>query len=130
MFIDDDIDFLKAEEAFFKAYGHQVVTADCPKSAIEILKTETPDLIFLDLMMDHYDSGLELCHKIKKDPRLKSIPIIMLSGISATTGHRFEKDSDSFRKWTQIETFIDKPVSNRQLLQIVNSHFEPEGIHK
>ncbi|MEI6727936.1 MAG: response regulator, partial [Actinomycetes bacterium] len=57
MFVDDDRDFLEAKRVFFEARGHTVITAEAPEEALSVLATETPDIIFLDLMMDHVDSG-------------------------------------------------------------------------
>lgn len=62
--------------------GHQVLTADNGLSALEILKTFTPEIIFIDLIMPHI-SGEKLCQIIRKMPSLKEAYLIILSAIAA-----------------------------------------------
>ena len=49
--VDNDIFFLKFIEELLVENGHQVVTAKDGLSALDILKTYTPDLIFVDIVM-------------------------------------------------------------------------------
>lgn len=119
LFVDDDRDFLRAQEAWFGAKGYRVLTAESGDLAIELLRTETPDIIFLDLMMEHYDSGFQLSHKLRKDPKLASVPMVMLSGVAAATGQRFDNHPDSLKSWSKLDGFVDKPVTSKQLLKEV-----------
>ena len=119
MFVDDDRDFLEAKRVFFEARGHTVITAEAPEEALSVLATETPDIIFLDLMMDHVDSGFRLGYQIGKDERLRGVPLVMLSGVAAETGRRFDGEAEGLRAWSGLSQFIDKPVTGRQLLRVV-----------
>ena len=60
LFVDDDRDFLAAQTAFFGGRGYEVVTVDRVEGALEKISQESPDVIVLDLMMEHYDSGFML----------------------------------------------------------------------
>ncbi|MBW2075274.1 MAG: response regulator [Deltaproteobacteria bacterium] len=62
--------------------GHQVLTAQDGLSALDILKTETPDIMFVDLIMPNI-SGEKLCQVIRRIPRLKDLYIIILSAVAA-----------------------------------------------
>lgn len=62
--------------------GHQVLTAEDGLSALEILKTFTPDVIFVDLIMPHI-GGEKLCQIIRKSPENKETYLIILSAIAA-----------------------------------------------
>jgi two-component system cell cycle sensor histidine kinase/response regulator CckA len=62
--------------------GYQVITAEDGLSALEILKTFTPDVIFIDLIMPHI-GGEKLCQIIRKMPALKETHLIILSAIAA-----------------------------------------------
>ena len=121
LFIDDDRDFLAAQRAFFGARGYNVLEADGTDAALQVLSGHTPDVIVLDLMMEHFDSGFRLAHTIRKDARLKKTPIIMLSGVASTTGQKLEADAKNLAVWSQLDTFIDKPVSARELLKAVEA---------
>ncbi len=62
--------------------GHRVVATEDGLSALEVLKTFTPDIIFIDLVMPNI-SGEKLCQIIRKIPKLKDVYIIILSAIAA-----------------------------------------------
>jgi PAS domain S-box-containing protein len=62
--------------------GHQVVTAVDGLSALDVLKTFTPDIIFIDLIMPNI-SGDKLCRIIRRAPELDGVYIIILSAIAA-----------------------------------------------
>jgi two-component system phosphate regulon response regulator PhoB len=58
--------------------GYQVVSVASGEEALEILPGKPMDLVLLDLMLPGTD-GLQVCRKLKDDPRSKSIPIVMLT---------------------------------------------------
>jgi len=119
LFVDDDRDFLKSQSILFASKGFQVITAESGEEALKVLENEVPDIIFLDLMMEHYDSGFTLSYQIRKDERFKNVPLVMLSGVASQTGRRFDKQTDELKKWSKLDGFVDKPVSGKQLLKIV-----------
>ena len=61
-----------------EATGHQVVRARDGGEAISLAATEHPDLIILDVMMPILD-GFEVLRRLKADPALHDIPVIILS---------------------------------------------------
>jgi signal transduction histidine kinase len=97
------------------ALGYRVVTAGDGPSAIEQCFAERPDLCILDLAMpagylgggDRY-TGLEVCRRIKRDPRTARIPVIFVTALSDTTDRvkAIEAGGDDF---------LTKP-HNRQIL--------------
>ena len=92
LFVDDDRDFLDAQAAYFGSRGHTVHTVESSQEALDLLETVTPDIIFLDLMMERYDSGFRLAYEIRKHEHLDGTPLIMLSGVAAETGERFDQE--------------------------------------
>ncbi len=60
--------------------GFNVVAAADGLEALSVLRTSTPDLILLDLVMPRM-SGLEVLEVIKKDPRLSKTPVVILSNL-------------------------------------------------
>ena len=119
LFVDDDRDFLDSKRVFFEARGHTVLTAESPDEALGLLETAKPDIIFLDLMMDQIDSGFRLGYQIGKDERLRDVPLVMLSGVAAETGRRFDGEAEGLHAWSGLDQFIDKPVTGKQLLKVV-----------
>jgi len=119
LFVDDDVMFLAAQAAYFGSRGFTVSTAEGTQEALALLEGDPPDIIFLDLMMEHSDSGFTLARRIRRDERLKSVPLVMLSGVASVTGSSFSMEQEELRAWSSLDEFVDKPVSARQLLSIV-----------
>lgn len=63
--------------------GYQATCMESGEAALKFLETEEPDLILLDLVMPGLD-GEAVLLRLKEDPRLRHLPVIMLSGLDAT----------------------------------------------
>ena len=61
--------------------GFTVLTAEDGKKALEIARSDRPDIILLDVMMP-FLNGYEVLERLKQDERLKDIPVIMLTAKS------------------------------------------------
>ncbi|MBO6272974.1 response regulator [bacterium] len=82
--------------------------------ALELIKSDKPDLILLDVMIPKID-GFSLCKKIKEDEYLKSIQVIML------TAKKMEEDILQGFESGAID-YISKPFSNKVLLARIKAH--------
>jgi two-component system, OmpR family, alkaline phosphatase synthesis response regulator PhoP len=58
--------------------GVEFLSADNGESALEIIKTETPQVVFLDVMMPRMN-GMEVCRRVKKELKLDKVFIILLT---------------------------------------------------
>lgn len=58
--------------------GVEFLSADNGESALEIIKTETPQVVFLDVMMPRMN-GMEVCRRVKKELNLDKVFIILLT---------------------------------------------------
>lgn len=76
--VDDEEDILELVRFNLLKEGYQVICATTGERAVEIARTELPDLIVLDLMLPGMD-GLEVAKFLKNDPETESIPIVMLT---------------------------------------------------
>jgi len=119
LFIDDDRDFLNSQSIFFSNHGYDVLTADGAEEALKLLETASPDIMILDLMMEHFDSGFRLGHQIRTNPRFRDVPLVMLSGVASATGRRFDQEAEGLKKWSKLDAFLDKPISARELLKVI-----------
>lgn len=81
--IAEDDEFIRdIYNRIFTATGFDVILATNGVEAIDKMENIVPDLILLDIMMP-YQNGKEVFKRIKKDPRLKSVPVVFLTNVSA-----------------------------------------------
>ena len=78
LIVDDERDALFILEKELTARGYSVIAADNGKNALNLAKSEHPDLIILDIWMPGMD-GAEVAEKLQEDPKTKDIPVIFLT---------------------------------------------------
>jgi len=91
--------------------GYRTVAAYGGEECLEILKTVTPDLILLDIMMEPMD-GWETLEKIKANPATKDVPVLMLTAKQLTPAEAQEYG-------TYIEDYVLKPITHRELYDAI-----------
>ena len=87
--VDNHPAMLKFMANLLKENGHQVMTAEDGLTALSILATYIPDIIFIDLIMPKID-GEKLCRIIRSMQKLKHVHVTILSGIAAEEEIKFE----------------------------------------
>ena len=94
--VDNDKFILEFMNDVLSERGHEVVTAEDGLSALDILETLVPDVIFVDLVMPNI-GGEELCFLLRQNPALKNTFLVILSGLSGddTVSYR-ELGADHF----------------------------------
>lgn len=107
--VDDEPDMVKALQIRLEQAGYQVITAYEGESGLDKTREEKPDLVILDIMMPVMD-GFQVCEKIKSDPSIKGIPVIMLT--AKTMGDDFDKAMEKKADW-----YITKPFDDKHLLR-------------
>ncbi len=78
LIVDDERDALFVLEKELTARGYAVIAADNGNRALNLAKSEHPDLIILDIWMPGMD-GAEVAAQLKEDPGTKDIPLIFLT---------------------------------------------------
>jgi DNA-binding response OmpR family regulator len=78
LIVDDEQDLVWAVRYTLISEGYEVLTASNGIEAITIAQSSQPDLIILDIMMPHID-GIQVCHILRRDQHLASVPILFLS---------------------------------------------------
>src|SRR5688572_29095322 len=81
--VDDHEDNVELLRARLAAWGYDVATAKDGKEALDSVMAAPPDLILLDVMMPSVD-GNEVARRIKQNPALPFIPIIMQTALDST----------------------------------------------
>ena len=118
LLVDDDPDFLEMHKAVLQNHGYDVLTATSGQEGLERVRTEIPDLIILDLMMEKHDAGFSFSKTVKTDPLFRKIPILMVTSVAEATGFRFSLEEDGY--WMKTDDFLDKPVMPMILLERVD----------
>ena len=97
-----------------------VITADNGEDAILLVEENEPDLIILDWMIPQ-PSGLEVCRRLKSNPKTRQIPIIMLSARA--------EDVDRVRGLeTGADDYVVKPYSVIEFTARVKAHFRRANV--
>lgn len=88
--------------------GFKVLISETGEEGFELIKKNLPDLVLLDWMLPDL-SGIDICKQIKKDTKLKSIPVIMLTAKS--------EETDKIRGFeTGADDYVTKPFSTKELI--------------
>jgi nitrogen-specific signal transduction histidine kinase len=113
--VDDDPDFLEQHRLMLTGMGFQVVTADRSDEALELAGREIPDAFVLDLMMERTDSGARLARALRRDPRFRRAPIILLTSVAAEMGFEFNRNPREVLDWMKADAWFDKPAPVAEL---------------
>ena len=76
--VDDDPQIVRLLRAYLEQAGFEVVVAYDGETALQAVRRERPDLVVLDLMLPNRD-GWEVTRLVRGDPRVASMPIVMLT---------------------------------------------------
>ena len=79
--VDDEEDLLELVRYNLSKEGYAVECVTSGEEALKAVRREPPDLVVLDLMLPAVD-GLEVCRRIKTDPKTRDVPILMLTAKS------------------------------------------------
>ena len=97
--IDDDADIVEAVKIVLESKGYAIITANEGDAGYKKAEAERPDLVILDVMMKTKDQGFQVSYKLKNNPELSKIPILMLTSVGRETGFRFNKETDEWEFW-------------------------------
>jgi two-component system alkaline phosphatase synthesis response regulator PhoP len=108
LIVDDDPDFSTAIQKILSSANYDVDVAG---------NVKIPDLILLDVMMEKYDDGFNMCYDLKHDDRYRSIPVIIITAVTEVTGLKFNPETDG--EYLDAEDYVQKPISAEALLDKV-----------
>ncbi len=120
LIVDDDVDLSGSLQVILERAGYEALTASSKREGMEKTRTQQPDLIILDVMMETWQDGFEMSRDLKADPQLKDTPILMLTSIEELTGVEV-KSSVGDPVWLPVNAFLDKPVAPDVLLATIES---------
>jgi two-component system, OmpR family, alkaline phosphatase synthesis response regulator PhoP len=89
--------------------GVELLTADNGEDALEIITTEAPNLVFLDVMMPKMN-GFDVCHKVKNELKMSGVYIIMLTA----KGQEFDRQKGND---VGADIYMTKPFDPDEVLE-------------
>jgi len=112
LIIDDNADLLALLRLHFKEAGFTVRTTDNGADALKKVRSFSPDLIILDLVLPQMD-GFAICETLKRNRATASIPVIVLTGLSSQLSRFAGLESGA-------DEYMTKPFKLDEILTKVN----------
>ncbi len=112
--VEDDAFLASAYRVKLSKEGFEIQLATNGEEGLEVLKTFTPDVIILDLVMPKMD-GFAMLRKMKADEKLKNIPVIVASNLGQ------KEDIDEGMKLGANDFVIKSNLTMKDLISKVNS---------
>lgn len=115
--VDDIADNSFLLQTVLESEGYQVEIADSGCLALQKIEIAPPDLVLLDVMMPEMN-GFEVTQRIRQNPSLPFIPILLITGYTEpSAANGFDVGADGF---------IRKPINFDELLQRIRTILQPK----
>ena len=122
LIVDDDQDAREILQRLLSGEGYDCSMADGGERCLAIARSEPVDVILLDVMMPDMD-GIQVCDELRKDPKLRSIPVILLTARDdiSTRAQGMERG---------VSEYLTKPVNKRELFTRVKSQLHSRELDR
>ena len=114
--VDDEIDVRTYISTLFQDQGYEILTAENGEEGFELAKKEKPDLITLDIAMPT-QSGMRTFRMFKDSEELKSIPVIIITGMGEDVSSFINRLKGFSSK---PEGFMGKPIDEEKLIKMAS----------
>jgi PAS domain S-box-containing protein len=109
LIVDDDRKILDLLVELLELEGYEIAGAADGAEAVELVQSFAPDVVVSDVVMPVMD-GLELCRRLKENPRTSYVPVLLISGI------RKSNDAGIEGLYAGADDYLDLPFRNEELL--------------
>jgi len=125
MIVDDETDIQAYLMAALEDIGYSTCTVNDINDILGSIYQEKPDLILLDIMMPDR-SGISIYREIQQNPEFKTIPIILMSGLSSKDEfiEKLFLDKNDSDKISGSIIFIEKPIQLETLEKQISNLLE------
>ncbi|CAG1002953.1 Transcriptional activator protein CzcR [Anaerolineales bacterium] len=121
LMIDDDPDFVSGIKAILAAAGDfEVDVAYNPKDGLRALEAKQYDLLLLDIMMGRGAEGIMVARKMRKDPKLREMPVLIMTGMREQIAFLFPGEPVHPR-FVDVDELVEKPVEPKVLLEKIDT---------
>jgi len=117
MVVDDDRFITKVYSIKLTHEGYDVILAHNGEEALEKAKKDKPGLILLDLIMPRMD-GFETLERLKKDAKLKNVPVLVLSNLGQET------DIERAMELGAEDYLVKSNISLKYILEKIDQHIK------
>lgn len=111
--VDDSTTDLKNLEQIVAAAGYVVITASSGKEALERVKSDRPDAVLLDIIMNDMN-GFQVCRAINSDAATRDIPVVLVSS-------KKEKTDQVWGVEQGARAYVTKPYTSEQILNYLRA---------
>jgi DNA-binding response OmpR family regulator len=116
MIIEDEPDAAELFAEMMRLNGFRVIKTYSSTPALSLIAQERPDLILLDIMMPEI-SGIEILHLMRSDPKLASIPVVVVSARATPLDVQTGLDAGASIYLTKPVGYMDLKNAVERLLQ-------------
>lgn len=120
LIIDDDPDYVAGIKSILDNAGYAVEVAYDPKAGLKALQTRPYDLLLLDIMMGRGAEGVMIARKLRKDPKLREMPVLIITGMREQIAFLFPGEP-IHPGFVKLDELVEKPVEPSLLLEKVNA---------
>jgi CheY-like chemotaxis protein len=114
--IEDEPQMIDLIRLILETEGYVVLGARGGQEGLDLMRTERPDMILLDLMMPEMDGG-DVFHHMKEEVELRDIPVIVVTAKAAPI------DKVLWINVAKVDDYVTKPFGPRDLVESVEKVF-------
>jgi CheY-like chemotaxis protein len=115
----DNTQRLPLAKAILEGEGFTVVVAPTAEEGLRRIRAQRPDVVVSEVMLETPDAGFVLAYRMKEDPELQDIPVLLLSSVYQSTGILFDLNSPEARRWIKADAYLERPVAPERLVSKV-----------
>ncbi|MBL0714006.1 MAG: response regulator [Desulfosarcina sp.] len=118
--VDDEMDMRFYVCALLESHGYQALATRDGRDGFQKARDDRPDLILLDIMMPG-DGGVKMYSRLKQDPALAEIPVIMLSAVAERSFRHYLAmlNTQGAQPVPGPEAYLEKPLNHERLLDCI-----------
>ena len=116
LLVDDDVEFVEMNRRILEAKGYCVEGAYDAEDALARMPAFRPHLVITDLMMKTLDAGFSFARRVKEDPQLSGVRVIMVTSVTSAMGLDFRPRTPEDLAAMHADAYFDKPVAPQALL--------------
>jgi DNA-binding response OmpR family regulator len=120
LIIDDDPDFVAGIKPVLEKAEYDVDVTYNPKEGFQALQTQSYDLLLLDILMGRGAEGISIARKMRKDPKLRDMPVLIITGLREQIAFLFPGEP-VHPGFVSTDELVEKPVEPKLLLEKVST---------